>query len=149
MSIYQKVANPMLQALLCLGGSILAVVLAKMAAYTGLVSVSAKFPWLAAAAFLLIFSVFNAVGSVFSVDRRRYWSQSIYSFVGLAVISGLLAWGISSRSIGEAGSYRWIFTVLTVGYLVFVSIMNLARIIVDFAQREEWNHPRIRQKPRR
>ena len=149
MSIYQKAANPILQALLCLGGGAFAVILANLVALTGLVSVSPTFSWLASASFLLIFSVFNAVGSVFSNNRGRYWSRSIYSFAGLALVSGLMAWALSSRSISEAGSYRWIFIVLTVGYLVFVSIMNLAKIIVDFAQREEWSHPRIRQKPRR
>jgi hypothetical protein len=149
MSVYQKIANPILQAFICLGGGVAAIILANGLALTGLFSVSPTFAWLSSASFLLIFSVFNAVGSVFSDAKKHYWSRSIYSFAGLALVSGLVAWGLSSRSISEAGSYRWIFIVLTVGYLVFIAIMNLAKIIVDFAQREEWNQPRIRQKPRR
>lgn len=149
MSAYEKAANPFLQALACLGGSLGAILLAKLVALTGLAEVSVKFPWMSAASFLLIFSVFNAVGSIFSPNRVRYWGRSMYSFVGLALLSGLMAWAFSHLSISEAGSYRWIFVVLTFGYLVFVSIMNIARLIVEFAQREEWNHPRIRQKPRR
>ncbi len=123
--------------------------MAKLVALAGLTEVSVKFPWMSAASFLLIFSVFNAIGSIFSPNRAKYWGRSMYSFVGLALLSGLMAWAFSHLSISEAGSYRWIFIVLTFGYLVFVSIMNIARLIVEFAQREEWNHPRIRQKPRR
>lgn len=124
------------------------ILLSKIVRMTGIIPVSERFPWMTAAAFLLLFSIFNTVGSIFSVNRSQYWRRSIYSFIGLALSSGLLAWAFSSLSISEAGSYRWIFFVLTLGYLVFVSIMNIARTIVEFAQREEWNHPRIRQKKR-
>ena len=48
--------------------------------------------------------------------------------------------------MSEAGSYRWIYIVVAIGYLVFLSLMAMLRKIVEFAQREEWNHPRIRRK---
>ena len=76
----------------------------------------------------------------------KYWGRSIYSFMGLALGSGLTAYLFSSLTISEAGSYRWIYVVLTVGYLVFLSIVTFMRRIVEFAQKEEWNHPRIRHK---
>lgn len=148
MVILDKANNPVVQAALCLGGALVFILLSKLVQATSLMEVSERFPWMAAASFLLLFSIFNTVGSIFSDNRNKYWQRSIYGFIGLALSSGLLAWSFSSLSIGEAGSYRWIFIVLTLGYLVFVSIMNLARTIVEFAQREEWNHPRIRQKKR-
>lgn len=135
-------------AALCLGGVLVVNLLAKVLQISGM-EVAPRFPWMTAAAFLLLFSIFNSVGSLFAADSMKYWGRSIYSFLGLVLGSGLLAYAFSSLSIGEAGSYRWIFVVLTFGYLVFVSIMNIARRIVEFAQREEWNHPRIRQKKRR
>jgi len=135
-------------AALCLGGVLVVNLLAKLLQISGM-QVTPRFPWMAAAAFLLLFSIFNSVASLFAADGVKYWGSSIYSFLGLALGSGLMAYAFSSLSIGEAGSYRWIFVVLTFGYLVFISIMNIARRIVEFAQREEWSHPRIRQKKRR
>ena len=134
MSVFDKAKNPIVQAALCLGGVFVLILLSKIVRMTGIIPVSERFPWMTAAAFLLLFSIFNTVGSIFSVNRSQYWRRSIYSFIGLALSSGLLAWACSSLSI--------------LGYLVFVSIMNIARTIVEFAQREEWNHPRIRQKKR-
>lgn len=135
-------------AALCLVGVLAVNLLAKILKISGM-DVAPRFPWMTAAAFLLLFSIFNSVGSLFAPDSMKYWGRSIYSFLGLALGSGLIAYAFSSLSISEAGSYRWIFVVLTFGYLVFISIMNIARRIVEFAQREEWNHPRIRQKKRR
>ena len=53
------------------------------------------------------------------------------------------------RSMNEAGPYKWIYIVVTIGYLVFLCILSAMRKIVDFAQREEWNQPRLRQKRKR
>ena len=79
----------------------------------------------------------------------KYWGRSIYCYMGLAAVSGLFAYLTSSLSINEAGSYKWIFFVLTIGYLVFLSIMSLMRKVVEFAQKEEWHHPRIRQRKKK
>ncbi len=108
--------------------------------------ITPRFAWLTAATFLLVFALFNALFSLSTNNMMRYWGRSVYSFMGLAVFSGGLAWLFSGLSIGEAGSYKWIFGVVTFGYLVFLSLMAILRNIVDFAQREEWNHPRIRNK---
>jgi hypothetical protein len=113
----------------------------------GLVGV--KWPWLCAASFLLFFALFNAIMSATTNNLMKYWGRSIYSFAGLAAASGLLAWGLSGLSISEAGSYKWIYFVVTFGYLVFLSMIAFMKQIVEFAQKEEWNKPKLRQKKRR
>lgn len=148
-TFYGKLANPIVQAALCLSGALLIMLISKFLQYADITEASARFPWMTAASFLLFFAMANSVISLISVNRAQYWGRSVYSFAGLALSTGLLAWLFSSLSISEAGSYRWIFFVLTLGYLVFLSIMNMARRIVEFAQKEEWNHPRIRQTKRR
>jgi len=82
--------------------------------------VTNTWPWLCATSFLLFFAVFNAIMSATTKNLMKYWGRSIYSFVGLAVLSGLLAWGLSGLSIGEAGSYKWMFFVVGFVYLVFL-----------------------------
>jgi len=140
--------NPVLQASVTLGAALAVILGAKLIHLTGLIEVPSRFPWMTAAVFMLCYAVFNSVFSLSAKDMMQYWGRSVYSFLGLALASGLLAWLFSSLTISEAGSYRWIFIVVTIAYLVFLSMMSMMRKIVDFAQREEWNHPRIRRNHR-
>ncbi len=148
-SFYTKAYNPFLQSAVAMGGVLAVTLGAKFIALTGLLDVPVRFPWMTAAVFMLCFALFNSVFSLSADNMPRYWGRSMYSFLGLAVFSGLMAWLFSSLTISEAGSYRWIFIVVTIAYLVFLSMMAVMRRIVDFAQREEWNHPRIRRNHRK
>jgi hypothetical protein len=145
-SIFEKTFDPIYQAAIALGGVVVISSLAKLLGLTGLVDVPQRFPWMSAASFMLLYAVFNSVFSLSSKDLMKYWRRSFYSFMGLAALAGLFAWLLSSLTIDQAGSYRWIYIVVTVGYLVFMSMMAMLRKIVNFAQREEWNSPRIRRK---
>jgi hypothetical protein len=145
-SIYDRSVSPFLQAAIAFGSVIIFILVSKVIKLSGLMEVPDRFPWITAASFLLLFALFNSVFSLSAENILKYWGRSIYSFVGLAVGSGLVAYLFSSITIDEAGSYRWIYVVLTIGYLVFLGMMAFMRRIVEFAQREEWNHPRIRHK---
>lgn len=144
-SIFDKGLSPAFQALITFGGVILFILVAKLVKLTGLLYVPDRFPWMAAASFLLLFAMFNSVFSLSAENMLKYWGRSIYSYLGLAFASGLAAYFFSAMTIDEAGSYRWIYVVLTIGYLVFLGMMAFMKRIVEFAQREEWNHPRIRR----
>lgn len=109
-------------------------------------NIEQRFPWTIAASFVLFFAAGNAVIALMSKDMEKYWSRSVMCFIGLAVLAGLAAYLFSSLGMNEAGSYKWIYLVLTVGYLVFLSMIGFMKKIVDFAQREEWNQPRIRKR---
>lgn len=149
-SLFEKSVDPILQAGVALGGVLLFIVLSKLINAIGLLDVPVRFPWMAAAAFLLLFALFNSVFSLSSENMMKYWGRSVYSFLGLAAGAGLLAYLFSSLSISEAGSYKWIYVVVSFGYLVFLSMMAFMRQVVEFAQKEEWNHPRIRnRKPKK
>ena len=144
--LYDNLFNPVVQAALTLF-LIISVSLIGMALRpANIVDIGPAFPWLAATSFLLFFAVFNAVGSLTVENLNKYWGRSMLSFLVLGVVSGLVAWGLSTMTIDEAGSYRWLFFVVGFGYLVFLSLLGFMRAIVRFAQREEWNAPRIRKK---
>ncbi len=145
-SFWDRTRDPIVQAGITLIAILLVILISELIDLTGLVLVEEDFPWLTAASFLLFFAVFSSLASLIAKNRVKYWGRSIYSFMGLALGAGLLAWGFSRLPIGDAGSYRWIFIVVTISYLVFMSIMNLMRTIVDFAQKEEWNQPRLRNR---
>ena len=145
-SFFAKAYNPVLQAAIILCAALVIMVLSKMIAGLGILYINPVFPWTTAAALMLFFAMFNSIFSLSAANVQQYWSRSIFSFIGLAAANGILAYLFSGVGINDAGSYKWIYVVLTIGYLVFLSMMNLMKLIVEFAQREEWNHPRIRRR---
>ena len=145
-SLFYKAYHPALQATVVLGAGLIMTLLAKLIHLLGILEVGNRFPWQCAASFLLFFAVFNAIFSLSTKDLNNYRTKSMVRFGGLALLSGLLAWGFSGISITEAGSYSWIFVVLTFGYLVFLSMMGLMKWIVEFAEKEKWQSPRRRRK---
>lgn len=148
-SLFERRFDPIIQAAVCLGGVLIANVLG--GGYRGISGTEelSTFPWLAVTAFMLFYAIFNAVFSVSSKELLKYWSRSLYGYILLAGGGGLMAWAISGQSIFNAGSYSWMYIVVTIGYLVFISMITLMRKVVEFAQREEWNAPKIRQKKRK
>jgi hypothetical protein len=148
-SVFDRAYDPVIQAAITFGAVILFVLSAKLINLTGLMDIPQRFPWMTAASFMLLFAMGNSVFSLASENMLKYWGRSIYSYLGLAVLSGVVAYFSSSMSIDEAGSYRWIYLVLTVGYLVLLGMMAFMRQIVEFAQKEEWNHPRIRRNQKK
>lgn len=148
-SLFARAYNPVLQAAVIFGATLLVILVAKFVDLAGIAEVGQRFPWLSAASFMLFYAIFNSIFSLSSGKPNQYFSRSIFSFMGLAAANGLIAWLFSSLSIDEAGSYRWIYVVVTFGYLVFMSIMGFMKRIVEFAQREEWNQPRLRNRKKR
>jgi len=144
-SIFYKAYNPIMQAAIVFGLGIIVMIGGKLVAATDVLSVSDRFPWMTAAAFILFFAMFNSIFSLASDDMGKYWGRSILAYAGLVLGSGLMAYLFSSIPIREAGSYRWIIIVLTFGYLVFMSIVRFMKNIVEFAEKEEWNSPKKRR----
>ncbi len=145
--VFAKLQNPIYQAVMLLA-AVLIFNLGSMAFKGAGMEIEQRFPWTIAASFLLFFAAMNAIMSIFTKNMDNYWSRSILSFIGLAAVSALLAQLFSGLTMSEAGSYKWIYIVLTIGYLVFLLMLTAMRKIVDFAEREEWNQPRLRQKRR-
>ncbi|MCC6726993.1 MAG: hypothetical protein IT258_21000 [Saprospiraceae bacterium] len=145
--IFAKLQNPIYQAVMLLA-AVLVFNLGAIAFRAAGMEIEQRFPWTIAASFLLFFAAMNAIMSIFTQNMDHYWSRSILSFIGLAAVSAIMAQLFSKLSMNEAGSYKWIYVVLTIGYLVFLLMLTAMRRIVDFAQKEEWNQPRLRQKRR-
>lgn len=138
-----EMENPFAQsvgAIGCVIGVILGSVLVDV---SGLMDISNRFPWMTVAVFMLCFSVFNSVLSLKIKKPAIYFARSVYGFLILAFTGAILAYLFSGLAIGEAGSYQWIFIVVTICYLIFLTMVNLMKKIVDFAMKEEWNQPRI------
>ena len=127
------IANPILQAGLILIVGVVITGFEKLGNVIGLMTSDPNSPWIVFTSFILFFSIANSLMSLKAASMNKYWSRSIMAFMGLLVVSGLLATVFSGLSIDEAGSFRWLFVVLTFGYLVFLSIVRLMKKIVDIA----------------
>lgn len=148
-SFFAKAYNPIHQAAIVFGGMVVFTMMSKLVKLTGLLSVSEKFPWMTTAAFLLFFAMFNSIFALSTKNMNQYWNRSVASFVVLVLMSGGLAYLTSGIWIDDAGSYRWIYIVVSIGYVIFLSMMTFMKNIVEFAQKEEWNQPRIRSDRRK
>lgn len=144
-SLFESKMDPIRQALYFFAAAVAFMLVALVFNQTGWYEADKLFPWSVATAFLLLFAVFNSMMSLNADSFIRYWGRSMYSFMGLAFLNGVAAWLISGVPLREAQSYRWIYVVVTVGFLVFLSMINLMKKIVQFAEREEWTQPRKRR----
>jgi len=139
--------KPFVQASLVIMTVFLVNIISLIVKSSGLIEVSNRFAWLNAASFMLFFAVLNSIYSLTAKSVPHYWGLSMYSFMIVASLSGLQAYLFSGISIANAGSYMWIYVVVTFGYLVFLSLMSILKKVVSFAEKEEWNSPKMR--PRR
>ncbi|MBK8627492.1 MAG: hypothetical protein IPN86_18575 [Saprospiraceae bacterium] len=136
-SILDRKISPFLQ----LGAiSLLAVIMMGLSVFLPSVPYSSTnhiMPWVILCGMILFFSLVNSILSFSAEDGNMYWLHSIISFAILLVIGGLLAWAFSGVSIYEAGTVSWLYFVLTFGYLVFLSIVNLIKFFVKLAQKQD------------
>ncbi|MCS7035608.1 MAG: hypothetical protein RMJ33_11570 [Saprospiraceae bacterium] len=146
MSFFEHKVDPLRQAAIFVVGSAACMLIAVALRWLGVSAIDRIFPWSIATAFLLLYAVFISVMSLNASSGLKYWGRSMYGFAAVAVGNGIAAWLISGLTLGEAQSYRWTYVVITICFLVFLSILNLMRKIVAFAEREEWNAPRRRKR---
>jgi hypothetical protein len=140
--------DPIRQAGLVFAAAIIAMLLGWAVDAAGWIDVERLFAWSVATAFTLFFAILNSLMSITAKSAMRYWGKSIYSYLALAVANGLAARLFSGVPLNDAESYRWIYIVVTIGFLVFLSMINFMKRIVNFAEREEWNEPRPKNRKR-
>jgi len=141
-SDYKKIDSPIAQALLVLGGALVLMVCGWLLTVSKIYPVDRLYAWSIAAAFMLLFAMLNSLMSLRADSFTKYWGTSMYTYLGLALCTGLAAWLFSGIPLRDAGTYRWIYLVVTVGFLVFLSMVNFMKRIVQFAEKEDWNQPR-------
>jgi hypothetical protein len=108
--------------------------------------ISGRFYWTIATAFMLFYAVFSSIASIASDNIMIFWGKAMYSYMALAVAAGGLAYFFSGISIFDAGSFSWLYTVITIVYVVFMTLVRSMKMIVEFAQKEEWTSPNLRNK---
>jgi hypothetical protein len=96
-------------------------------------------PWILATALLLCYVFFNTVFLFRIKETIPYWSKSMISYVILLILTYGWCYFLSGRHIDEVGSFRWLWMVLTLVYMVFFAIAYTIKGIIAIADREERN----------
>jgi len=86
---------------------------------------------------LMAYGLFNAIFSIPYKDRMLYFRNSLLCYVVVAVSGGFLASLFSGISLDDSGSFRWLYVVFTFSYLVFISIVNAMRKIIEIAKKQD------------
>jgi hypothetical protein len=94
--------------------------------------------WVVCGTGMLVYGLFSSILSLaFEGDMNKYWSRSTGVYALLMGLGGCLAWLFSGLMLSEAASFKWIFMVVTFGYLLFLSLMRFMRKVVFLAQQED------------
>ncbi len=142
----EKAYNPILHALLMAAFGAIVMLLAKTLDWLSILQVEATFPWLTTGAVFLLFAISNSIFSLASSDVNAYFTKSLLASAILVVLLFGLSYLLSGIWVTEADSYLWIYKVLGFCYLVFVSIINAIKKVVEYAQKEVWTQPKIRKR---
>ncbi len=136
-SILVRIGRPTQQALITLSLGVVIMLVGALVNFSGGVEISPNFYWLTAASCVLLYAMFNAMISVSSENIDKYWTRAIPTFFGLMLVLSLLATLLSGIPLMEAGSYAWIYIILTFGYFAFLSMARFIKNILSIAMREE------------
>lgn len=132
----KKDVNPFKQA----GVIIVAMLVLQLIAFAvskGGIDTGDTIAWEVSLTMMLFFALANTMFFLNATDKNKYWSYSITSYIVLAAVSILIATLISGFGINDSGSIKWIYFVVTFGYLVFISIIGLMRRIVEIAIKQD------------
>jgi hypothetical protein len=99
-------------------------------------------PWISLCGVILFFTLANTVLSLGQSKYENYWIHSMISYAFLLILGGLAAYLFTGIGIYDAGSVSWLYTVMTLCYLVFLSIVNLIKFFVNFAEKDQNEHRR-------
>lgn len=136
-TIWEKEVSPFRQLFFVLGVALVFMTLSSLIPRPESISKVNNAPWVIISGLILFYAVSNSVLSFAAVKRDTYWLYSLISFAILMIAGSILARLFSGISMDEAGTFRWIYFVFTFGYLVFLSIVNLIRFLVELAQKKD------------
>jgi thiol:disulfide interchange protein len=94
-------------------------------------------PWIVSTAMIFLFIILNTIVALMVEPVIPYWIRSLLIYFGLLAFSYGWCYLLTSQHIDEVGSFRWLWMVLTMVYLVFFVIVRSIKRIVDMAIRQD------------
>lgn len=91
--------------------------------------------WTNGVAMMFFYVIINCILAVVGETKTQYFRESIYVFLGLGVFTILVSRLISGSGMDDAGSFRWLFMVLSLCYLIFIGIINTIHVLLNLAEK--------------
>ena len=135
-SLFNWHISPFLQMGVALGIAMVILIVIKIGISASFLNNNPTVYWEGAFSVLLLYMVFNA-GWSFAYNKKFYFLYSIMCYVIIAVVTGYLAQLFSGISMDEAGYFRWMYVVFTIGYLIFLGIVNAMRVILELVKKQD------------
>ena len=136
-SIFSKKIDPFRQAAGVFAGTMVFTLLFEIFDWTGIAASQDYLPWTMSAAGVLFFALLNSILSLAYENQNKYWLKSFGAYASLMIVGGLVSYLLSGLTIGEAMSFRWLYIVFTIGYIVFLTIVRLMRKVVLIAKKQD------------
>lgn len=136
-NIQKYILNPFYQAMLVVILMIVFGLIDVMLPHSELVLDIDAGTWIVSTAMILFYVILNSVVALRIEPILPYWRNSIFSYVGLLVIAYGWSFLLSGKHIDDVGSFRWLWFVLTLVYLVFFTIARSMKRIVDIAIKQD------------
>ncbi|HXR79781.1 MAG TPA: hypothetical protein VN763_02640, partial [Saprospiraceae bacterium] len=93
--------------------------------------------WIVATAMMLCYIILNSIVALKTEPILPYWGLSVVFYIALLAFSYGWSYMLSGKGIDEVGSFRWLWLVLTLVYMVFFAIARSVKRIVDFAIKQD------------
>lgn len=136
-TLLHRITNPFFQAGLIGGLIILLSLIDLMLPHSNTLLSPEAGTWVVATAMMLCYVILNTIIALRIEHVISYWSRSVILFIGLLVFSYIWCWLLSGRHIDDVGTFRWLWFVLTLTYMVFFGIARSMKRIVDLAIRQD------------
>jgi hypothetical protein len=94
-------------------------------------------PWMVSTALILCYIFFNTLFLFRIAQNVSYWSKSVISYVLLLILAYGWCYLLSGMHIDDVGSFRWLWIVLTLVYMIFFAIAYTIKGIIAIADKEE------------
>ncbi len=94
-------------------------------------------PWVVTTAMILCFVILNTIVLFRIKSPVTYWVRSVIFYVVLLVLAYGWCFLLSGLHIDDAGSFRWLWMVLTLVYMIFFAIAYTIRSIIAIADKED------------
>ena len=93
--------------------------------------------WTNCIAMVLFYIVANCLLSLRTSTNAKYVRDSIFAFIALSAAGILISQFLSEKSMDQSGSFRWLFIVLGVGYMIFLGIINTMKFLLEWAKSQD------------
>ncbi len=148
-STFSMSVSPFKLAAIALLGALILMVISFVSNTLLLIEVSSRFYWIIGGAFTFFYIITSGIFSLSTDNAKKFWQDAMLGYMAAGCLTALLAYLFSGVPIGEAGSFQWIYIVLTFGFVLLLSITNIIGKLVHYAENEKWDKPRPRKRKRK